>query len=301
VQRVTVLGWSPAAASDAMGVSRATAYKWLRRYREEGDAGLLDRSSRPHRSPRRLPAQVEQAICLARAERRYGPHRLAPLTGVPRSTIYAVLRRQGVSRLRDSDRVTAAPVRYVACHPGALLHQDHKKLARIPDGGGHRVHGRANVGGRHRGDGYDHFEVVIDDTSRVGVAIEVPDETAASAVAALELAAAYFGRLGVRIERVMTDNGFAYTSRRYAASLAGLRARHKRTRRYRPQTNGKAERFIQTLLHEWAYGRAYVSNAERRAALPVYLDFYNHERPHTALGGLTPMQVLVNNVRGNHS
>lgn len=301
VARVTELGWTPATAAEALGVSRATAYKWLRRHRLEGDLGLLDRSSRPHRSPRRLPDHVEAGICRARAERRYGPHRLAPLTGFPRSTIYAVLRRRGLSRLRDADRVTAAPVRYVACHPGALLHQDHKKLGRVPPAGGHRVHGRGPRPNRLRGLGYDHFEVVVDDASRVGLAIQVPDETAASAVAALERAAAHFAALGVRVERVLTDNGTAYRGRTYAAALAHLGARHKRTRPFRPQTNGKAERFIKTLLAEWAYARPYADNAERLAALPEYLDFYNHERPHTAIGGLAPMEVLVNNVRGNHT
>lgn len=149
VARVTELGWTPAAAADALGVSRATAYKWLRRHRQEGDTG----------------------ICRARAERRYGPHRLAPLTGFPRSTIYAVLRRRGLSRLRDADRATAAPVRYAACHPGALLHQDHKKLGRVPPAGGHRVHGRGTRPYRLRGLGHDHLEVVINDASRVGLAM----------------------------------------------------------------------------------------------------------------------------------
>lgn len=230
VARVTELGWTPAAAADALGVSRATAYTWLRRHRDEGDVGLLDRSSRPHRSPRRLPAHVEVAICRARAERRYGPHRLAPLTGFSRSTIYAVLRRRGLSRLRDADRVTAAPVRYVACHPGALLHQDHKKLGRVPPAGGHRVHGRGPRPHRLRGLGYEHFEVVVDDASRVGLAIQVPDETAASAVAALETAAAWFAAAGVRIERVMTDNGTAYRGRAYAAALALATSRTPRDR-----------------------------------------------------------------------
>ncbi len=301
VARVIELGWTPATAAEALGVSRATAYKWLMRHRLEGDRGLLDRSSRPHRSPRRLPAHVETGICRARAERRYGPHRLAPLTGFPRSTIYAVLRRRGLSRLRDADRVTAAPVRYVACHPGALLHQDHKKLGRIPPGGGHRIRGRGYRPGRLRGLGYDHFEVVVDDASRVAVAIEVPDESATSAAIALETAAAFFAAHGVGIERVMTDNGFAYRSRAYAARLEQLGTRHTRTRPFRPQTNGKAERFIKTLLAEWAYARPYAHNAERLAALPQFLDFYNHGRPHTALGGLAPMQVLVNNVRGKHT
>lgn len=300
VRRVIERGWSPAQAAEALGVSRATAYKWLRRFRAEGEAGLLDRSSRPHRSPRRLPADQVAAILAARATRRWGPHRLGPWTGHPRSTVYRVLRRHGLSRLRDADRVTAIPVRYVACHPGALLHVDHKKLGRVPAGGGHRVLGRSAAPGRHRGDGYDHFEVFVDDASRLALAIQVADERGSSAAAALETAAAAYAAAGIRIERVLTDNGSSYRSSPFAAALARLDARHKRTRRYRPQTNGKAERFIRTLLDEWAYARPYRSNPERLAALPAFLDFYNRERPHTALSGLAPM-AAVNNLWKHHS
>lgn len=299
--RVETLGWPVAHAAAMQGISRATAYKWLRRYRSDGEAGLLDRSSRPHRSPRALSADQVQAIVAARIERRWGPHRLAPLTGHPRSTVYAALRRAGLSRLRDADRPTGIPVRYVACHPGALVHQDHKKLGRVPDGGGHRVHGRAAAPDRHLRVGYDHFEVVVDDRSRVAFVVPVPDERPASAARALELAALQFARLGVRIERVLTDNGGPYRSHLYAASIDRLGARHKRTRPYRPQTNGKAERFIKTMLAEWAYARPYRSNDERLAALAGWVDSYNHERTHTALGGRTPMDVLVSNVRGNHN
>ncbi len=210
----------------------------------------------------------------------------------------AALRRAGLNRLRDTDRPTGIPVRYVACHPGALLHQDHKKLGRVPDGGGHRVHGRTTATKR-RGFGYDHFEVVVDDHSRVGFVVPVPDERPASAARAIELAAIEFARLGVRIERVLTDNGGPYRSHAYAATLAELGARHKRTRPYRPQTNGKAERFIKTMLAEWAYARPYHSNHERMDALADWVDFYNHERTHTALAGRVPMDVLVSNVRGN--
>ena len=238
IARVEVLGWPVAHAAAMQGVSRATAYKWLRRYRAEGDTGLLDRSSRPRRSPRALSADQAQAIVVARVERRWGPHRLAPLTGHPRSTVYAALRRAGLSRLHDTDRPTGIPVRYQACHPGALLHQDHKKLGRVPDGGGHRIHGRTTAM-RSRALGYDHFEVVVDDRSRVAFVVPVPDERPASAVRALELAATEFARLGVRVERVLTDNGGPYRSHAYAATLAELDARHKRTRPYRPQTNGK--------------------------------------------------------------
>ena len=299
--RVETLGWPVAHAAAMQGISRATAYKWLRRYRSDGEAGLLDRSSRPHRSPRALSADQAEAIVAARIDRRWGPHRLAPLTGHPRSTVYAALRRAGLSRLRDADRPTGIPVRYVACHPGALLHQDHKKLGRVPDGGGHRVHGRAAAPDRHRRVGYDHFEVVVDDRSRVAFVVPVPDERPAGAARALELAATEFARLGVRIERVLTDNGGPYRSHAYAATMAELGARHKRTRPYRPQTNGKAERFIKTMLAEWAYARPYRSNDERLAALAGWVDSYNHERTHTALGGRTPMDVLVSNVRGNHN
>jgi transposase InsO family protein len=300
ILRVEALGWPVAHAAAMQGISRATGYKWLRRYRAEGEAGLLDRSSRPRRSPRALSADQAQAILAARIDRRWGPHRLAPLTGHPRSTVYATLRRAGLSRLRDADRPTGIPVRYQACHPGALLHQDHKKLGRVPEGGGHRTHGRTTATHSH-GVGYDHFEVVVDDRSRVAFVVPVADERPASAVRALELAASEFARLGVRVERVLTDNGGPYRSHAYAATLAELGAGHKRTRPYRPQTNGKAERFIKTMLGEWAYARPYRSNDERLAALADWVDSYNHERTHTALAGHTPMDVLVSNVHGNHT
>lgn len=299
--RIASGGYTIARAAEAQGVSRQTATKWLRRYRTEGIAGLADRSSRPRRSPRRLDQGAEHAILAARQASRYGPHRLAPLTGRSRSTCYAVLRRHGLSRLADADRVTAAPVRYVACHPGALLHEDHKKLGRVRAGGGHRFIGRELGFDRGLRVGYDHLEVFVDDASRLAHVVVVPDERPASVVAALEQALAWFAGRGVRIERVLTDNGSPYVSRAYATTVERLGIRHKRTRPYRPQTNGKAERFIKTLLAEWAYGRRYGSNAERLEALPIWLDFYNHERPHTALAGSTPHATCVNNVHGNHT
>lgn len=295
-------GWPAAHVAEQLGISRATAYKWLRRHRTEGPAGLLDRSSQPRRSPRRLSDAVEAEILAARAQWRYGPDRLGPLLGRSPSTVHRVLARRGLSRLRDADRVTTAPVRYVACHPGALVHQDHKKQGRIPDGGGWRVlgrtdaphHGRSNVG-------YDHLEVVVDDASRLAVVVPVPDESGASAALALGVAAAEFAKVGIVIERVLTDNGWQYTrSTAYRAVLGRLGARHKRTRPWRPQTNGKAERFIQTLINEWAYARPYRSNRERQDALTTFVDFYNRARPHTALGGRSPLDV-VSNVFGDHS
>lgn len=302
VTRIEVDGWPVAHAAAAQGVSRQTACKWVARYRAEGSPGLEDRSSRPRRSPRRTPPEQEAAIVAARVERRWGPHRLGPLTGHPRSTVYAVLARAGYARLRDADRLSGVPVRYVRDHPGALVHQDHKKLGRIPDGGGWRMLGRSTETRRRRSDlGYDHFEVVVDDATRLAWVGHVPDESAASASRALLDAAVWFAERGVRIERVMTDNAWAYTSPTFARTLDAIDARHVRIRPHRPQTNGKAERFIKTLLAEWAYGRLYRTNGERLAALPLWVDHYNTERTHTALGGITPMAALVNNVHGNHS
>jgi transposase InsO family protein len=300
IDRVLGQGWSVATAAEAQGISRATGHKWVRRYRLEGPAGLLDRSSRPRRSPNATSAHEVQRIVAARQAWRWGPDRLGPLLGHPASTVGAVLRRSGLPRLADIDRPTGLPVRrYEVCHPGALVHQDHKKLGRIPDGGGHRALGRARAPHSHRANlGYDHFEVIVDDRSRRAVVVPVADESGPSAAAALAQALAVFAAEGVVVERVLTDNGWAYRSASYQ-TVVGDR-RHSRTRPYRPQTNGKAERFIGTLVREWAYARPYRSNTERLAALPVFVDFYNHRRPHTALGGLSP-SVVVNNVRGDHN
>jgi transposase InsO family protein len=300
IERVVRDGWTVATAAQAQGISRATGHKWVRRYRLEGPAGLADRSSRPHRSPGATPPHEVQRIVAARLAWRWGPDRLGPLLGHPPSTVAAVLRRARVPRLADIDRPTGLPVRrYEVCHPGALVHQDHKKLGRIPDGGGHRVRGRSTETRRHPVRlGYDHFEVIVDDRSRRSVVVQVPDETAASAVLALEHALTVFAADGITVERVLTDNGLAYRSTVYRAALGDRR--HSRTRPYRPQTNGKAERFIGTLLREWAYARPYRSNAERLDALHVFVDFYNQRRPHTALGGLSP-SVVVNNLRGDHT
>ena len=302
VKRVVIDGWPAATVAEQLGISRATAYKWVRRYRTDGLPGLEDRSSRPHRSPRRSSDEVTATILRARARRRYGPARLAPLTGHPRSTIYGILRRAGLNRLRDTDRLTAAPVRYVACHPGALVHQDHKKLGRVPAGGGWRVMGREGHAhpGHGRGVGYDHLEVFVDDASRYAVVVPVADERGESASWAVELAVSRFAEVGIRIERMLTDNGASYRSHAYRDVLARHEIRHKRTRPFHPQTNGKAERFIQTLLNEWAYARPYRANGDRLLALDRFIDFYNHGRPHTAIGGLVP-QAAVSNVLEHHS
>ena len=300
VDRIVVDGMAVAHAADMVGVSRQTAWKWLRRYEAEGVTGLEDRTSRPRHSPRALPQARVDAILAARHEHRSGPHRLARIVGVPRSTIGDVLSRHGLSRLRDQDGPTAIPIRYVRERPGELLHIDVKKLGRIPDGGGHRVRGRVTGTPRSHA-GYDYLHVAVDDMSRVAYVAPFANERGTTCARFLLDAAAFFASHGVRIERVLTDNARNYTvSRAFAAAMDEIGARHKRTRPFRPQTNGKAERFNQTLLREWAYVRRYDTNQARLDALPGFVDGYNRERPHGSLDGQTPMSVLVNNVSGNH-
>jgi transposase InsO family protein len=301
VQRITELGWPPAQAAESLGVSRATAYKWLGRYRVEGGAGLADRPSRPRHCPHALPAGQVRRVLAARRHRRQGPHRLGYHLGMPRSTVYGVLRRHHMSRLAHTDRTSGVVVRYQRERPGELVHIDVKKLGRIPDGGGHRIHGRA-AGARGRGLGYDYIHSAVDDRSRIAFSQILPDEQATTAARFLVEAAGFFADHGVVIQRVLTDNAKAYAeSVLFAETAAALGITLKRTRRYRPQTNGKVERFHKTLLDEWAYARLYRSNAERCRAFARWLRLYNHRRPHTALDGLTPMAALVNNLSGNHS
>jgi transposase InsO family protein len=302
VQRITELGWPPAQAAEALGVSRATAYKWLARYHTHGRAGLADRSSRPHRCPHALPAAHVRRVLRARRRHRQGPHRLAWRLGMPRSTIYGVLARHGMSRLSHTDRASGVVVRYQREHPGELVHLDVKKLGRIPDGGGHKIHGRSPTTPTGRGIGYDYVHSAVDDRSRVAFSQVLPDESAMTAALFLIEAAGFFADHGVQIQRVLTDNAKAYAeSVVFAETAAGLGIKLRRTRPFRPQTNGKVERFNKTLLEEWAYARLYRSNRERRRALRRWLRFYNRRRPHTALNGLTPMAVLVNNLHGKHS
>ena len=298
VDRILVEGWPAATAAEMVGVSRATAYKWLRRYRAEGPAGLEDRSSRPRRRPRALPDREVRRILLARRRWRVGPHRLGPLLGHPRSTVYAVLRRHGHSRLAHADRLTGRPVRYVRERPGELIHVDVKRLGRVPPGGGHRILGE---GARnHIPVGYDYLHVAIDDATRVAFVGVHADERAATTVRFVRDALAFFAEQGVQVERVMSDNAMTYTHSKGLAELFVERGiRHVRIRPRRPQTNGKAERFIGTLQREWAYRRLFRSNDERLASLQPWLDAYNRRRPHAGLDGRTPMAVLVDKVSGN--
>jgi transposase InsO family protein len=294
VERVLREGWSVPMAAEAQGCSAATGYKWIRRFRAEGSRGLSDRSSRPHHSPARLSPEREQAILERRRSTLEGPHRIAWTLGEAPSTVHRVLRRLGTPRLRDLDRPTRTIVRYERQRPGELVHVDIKKQGRIPAGGGWRTHGRAAMPGRHRGDGYDYVHAAIDDRSRVAYAEILLDERKETASAFMTRALGFFASRGIPVERVLTDNGSCYRSREFARTLAEAGVAHRRTRPYRPQTNGKVERFNLTLKWEWAYARAYVSNASRTQALDRWLHEYNYHRPHMAHAGRPPISVLNN-------
>jgi transposase InsO family protein len=287
VQRVDVEGWTVSATARAFGVSERTVHKWRARYRAAGVSGLLDRRSVPSSVPGRTPAARVAAIAALRAQRRSGiaiAHRL----GVPRSTVGEVLRRLGLGRLPARDAAVAVR-RYERSRPGELVHVDIKSLGRI-QGVGHRIHGDRRT--RVRGIGWEHVHVCVDDASRVAYVEVLPTAQLFDAVGFLERAVAWFAAHGVRVEQVMTDNGSAYLSRAWSAGCARLKLRHVRTRPYTPRTNGKAERFIQTLLREWAYVRPYVSSARRRRALRPWLRYYNARRPHLSLNGQPPLSRL---------
>jgi transposase InsO family protein len=298
VDRIEVLGWPVAHAAESMGVSRQTAYKWLRRWRSEGESGLVDRSCRPLSCPSRLSVNEEQAVVADRVTEREGPHLMAGRLGMPRSTIYAVLKRRGLSRLRDLDRTTGIPIRYVKDCPGELVHVDIKKLGRVPDGGGWRSIGMQNRGTKQKV-GYEFCHSLVDDHSRVAYSEVLDSETGEACAGFMLRAAQWLAGLGYRIDRVMTDNAFAYTrSHEFAAALDTIGAAHTTIRPWRPQTNGKVERFHQTLLAGWAYKRHYDTNQQRRQALTEYLNSYNQTRPHSELGGQSPMTILVNHLCG---
>jgi transposase len=291
VQRVLVDHWTAPQAAAAFGVSERTVRKWLARYRTHGPAGLPDRSSRPHRSPRQLGPALERRIRALRHQRRSGPQ-IADALHLPLSTVGDVLRRLGLGRLPP--RVPRPPVvRYERDRPGELLHIDAKRLGRIAPGiVGHRITGNRAVRGPHRRTGWECLHVAIDDASRVAYAELLPDETAASAITFLHHALAWLAELGIRVERIMTDNAFCYVHRRYREAVAALGLRHVRIRPYTPRTNGKAERFIQTALREWAYARPYRSSRHRAGALGPFLTAYNTTRPHTAHGRKPPISRL---------
>jgi transposase InsO family protein len=299
-------GWPVRRAAERFQVSHTTAARWAARYRQHGAAGMADRSSRPHASPGRTPVRTERRIIGLRVSARLGPARIAFRLGLNPATVHRVLTRYGCPPLAHLDRASGAPVRrYERARPGELVHVDIKKLGNIPDGGGWRSVGRgrgeknrqATTAQRRNSNpviGYSYLHTAIDDHSRLAYTEILPDERKETAAAFWHRAQAWFTAAGITVERVMTDNGSCYRSFAWRDALAAAAITHKRIRPYRPQTNGKVERFNRTLLDEWAYARPYRSEAERRAALDPWLHIYNHHRGHTALGGHPPASRVTN-------
>lgn len=288
VRRVLEQGWSVAAAAEAAGWSERTGYKWLRRWREEGEQGLADRRSGPRRVRNRTPRRrVEKILALRRRKRT--AWEIAQRLRMPWSTVSRILQREGLGRLRMLEP-PARPRRYERERPGELLHFDVKPLGRWRRGPGHRATGdRRN---RDRGAGWEYVHVAIDDASRLAYVEVLPDQKGITAVGFLERALRFFGRHGLRACEVLTDNGSCYVSRRFRRACQRHGLRHLRTRPYRPETNGKAERFIQTMLMGWAYKRPYRTSHQRRKALPAWLRYYNQQRPHRALGMISPHERI---------
>jgi transposase InsO family protein len=305
-------GWTVSMAAKMFMVSPVTARKWARRWRQEGKAGMQDRSSRPRTCPTRTPPATVRTIVRLRWRHRLGPVQIGSRLAMPASTVHAVLVRCRLNRLSHIDRVTAEPLRrYEHDHPGSMLHVDVTKFGNIPDGGGHRFVGRQQgkknrqtTAGVARGvdhqprTGIAYLHTVIDDHSRLAYAEICADEKATTAAAVLRRAVAWYAERGVTIERVLSDNGSCYRSHLWRDTCTDLAIKHRRTRPYRPQTNGKIERFHRTLADGWAYARHYTSDAERRAALPGWLHFYNHHRIHSAIGGVPTSRL--NNLPGHH-
>jgi transposase InsO family protein len=294
-------GHRPGEVAKQLGISRQTVYKWVGRWRDEGEAGLLDRSSRPHRMPRQTSPETTAAILAARVAHHAGPLRLAAILRLAASTIGVVIARAGLPRLAEVDRLTGELLRgrrhsdrrYERERPGDLLHVDVKKLGRIPEGGGWRVHGRSEDV-RGRGLGWDYVHVAIDDHTRLAYAEVLPDERASTCAGFLTRAAAWFATHGVAIARVLTDNALSY--RRGAAWIAAcsqLGIGRRFIQPGRPWTNGKAERFNRTLQSEWAYATGWTGNDQRTAALDSWLAHYNTARSHSALGGHPPISRLT--------
>jgi transposase InsO family protein len=293
--------WPLRRAAERFQVAVSTAKKWADRYRQSGAAGMADRSSRPHTSPRRTPTRTERRIIKVRVLRRWGPARIAYLLRLVPSTVHRVLARFGLARLADLDRATGHVIRrYERQRPGELVHVDIKKLGNIPDGGGHRALGRQPGRKTRNNAGYSYLHNAVDDHSRLAYSEILTDEKKETATAFWNRAHAFFTQHGITVERVLTDNGACYRSRLWRDSLATAGIVHKRTRPYRPQTNGKVERFNRTLLDEWAYTRPYHSEQERRDAFAHWLHTYNHHRGHTALGGHPPAS-RVHNLSGHYS
>jgi transposase InsO family protein len=307
VERVLGQGWTLTQAAEAAGVSVRTVSKWLARFRAEGAGALLDRPSAPVCVPRRTPEERVELIALLRRLRMTGAE-IAETLSMPLSTVSAVLTRIGLGRLSRLEP-PEAPNRYERRHPGELLHIDVKKLGRISGGAGHRVTGSRRRQGSSdhsaRRTGWEYVHVCVDDATRLAYVEVLQDEKATTAAGFLRRAVAHFRAYGIRVEQVLTDNGSAYISLVHALACKRLGLRHLRTRPYRPRTNGKAERFIRTMLGGWAYGAIYRDSDERRRALPGWLDFYNRRRPHGSLSHQPPLTRLDaltrNNLAGSYS
>jgi transposase InsO family protein len=305
VERVCDQGWAVAHAAKAQGVSRQCAHRWINRFREEGEAGLRDRSSRPHHRPSQTPVEVEEAIVAMRREQRRGQDWIGPELGVPARTVARVLRRHGVPYLRECDPLTGemirasktTAVRYERDRPGELVHVDVKKIGKIPDGGGWKAHGRqmgSTSAKRRARIGYDYVHSMVDDHSRLAYSEILPDEKGPTCAAFMLRAAEYFAAHGITgIERVLTDNHWSYRrSTDVRDAIAALGAKHKFIKPHCPWQNGKVERFNRTLQVEWAYRQVFLTNADRSAALAPWLEFYNTRRRHTAHGGQPPTSRL---------
>jgi transposase InsO family protein len=305
VDRVEVQGWTLAAAAEAAGVSVRTISKWRRRYRAEGEQGLLDRSSAPARVPLRTGEQRIALVAALRRLRMSGVE-IAETLAMPASTVSGILTRIGLGKLSRLGPLEP-PNRYEKQRPGELVHVDVKKLGQIARPG-HRVTGRVAGAGQHRRAfhvGWEYVHVCVDDATRLVYVEVLDDEKAVTAVGFLRRAVAHFAAYGIRVQRLMTDNGSAYRATIHALACKALGVKHVRTRPYRPRTNGKAERFIRTLLAGWAYGAIYRNSNERRDALPGWLDFYNRRRPHRSLSHQAPLERLHalnrNNVLGSYT
>ncbi len=289
IRRIQHEGWSVIEAAEAAGISARTAHKWLTRFDEDGPSGLLDRSSRPLRSPTQVPKSWQDLILELRRSKMTGAQ-IANQLRLPRSTVARILTKAGLGKLKYLEPPVPI-VRYEWDRPGDLIHLDVKKLGRFTRVG-HRITGDRTGQSRTRGIGWEFVHVCIDDFTRLAYVEILPDEKGVTSVAFLRRAVAWLAGRGVRVRRVMTDNGSGYVAKDFTAAVAAIRAKHIRTRPYTPRTNGKAERFIQTMLREWAYGRTYAHSAHRRLALPAWVRRYNERRPHGSLGGAPPITRL---------
>lgn len=302
IERVRMDGWPVAHAAKAMGISRQCDHRWLARWDAEGDAGLEDRSSRPHSSPRQTPPEVEDRVIDARRRLRQGPDLLGPMLGIPPRTVTRILRRRHVPRLSECDPLTGemirssktTTVRYERARPGELVHVDVKKLGRIPEGGGWRAWGRPmsrSTTKKKARPGYDFVHSAVDDHSRLAYSEIHPNETGDTCAQFMARAATWFAEQGIEhIDEIMTDNAWSYThSQAFAEVLDMIRAKHITIRPHCPWQNGKVERFNRTLQTEWAYRQIFTSNEQRSEALPIWLNDYNYQRSHSSLGGRPPI------------